>query len=89
MAMQLMQYLMIMKKRCFMFMDYITYQGVTQDVAEQKMLQELEHLFWKSHSSLEKVGFPTPGGVPIELEEAISVWMQPDVLLDIYLVLGG
>jgi hypothetical protein len=32
----------------FMFMDYITYQGVTQDVAEQMMLQDLEHLFRKS-----------------------------------------
>ncbi len=47
-------------KRCFMFMDYITYQGVMQDVAEQMMLQDLEHFFRKSHSSLEKFGFPTP-----------------------------
>jgi len=68
-------------KRRFMFMDYITYQGVTQDVAEQKMLQDLERLFRKSSSSLEKFGFPTPSGVPTELEEAISVWMQPDVLI--------
>ncbi len=59
---------------------YITYQGVTQDVAEQKILQDLKHLFQKSHSSFEKFGFPTPSGVPTELEEAISVWMQPDVL---------
>jgi hypothetical protein len=29
----------------FMLMDYITYQGVTQDVAEQKVLQDLERLF--------------------------------------------
>ncbi len=41
------------EKRCFMFMDYMTYQGVTQDVAKQKMLQDLERLFQKSHSSLE------------------------------------
>jgi hypothetical protein len=61
-------------------MDYITYQGVTQDVAEQKMLQDLERLFRKSHSSLEKNCFPTPSRVPTELEEAISFWMQPDVL---------
>ncbi len=61
------------KKHRFMFMDYITYQGVTQDVAEQKMLQDLERFFRKSHSSLEKFGFPTPSGVPTELEEAISV----------------
>jgi hypothetical protein len=58
---------------CFMFMDYITYQCVTQDVAEQKMLQDLERLFQKSHSSLEKFGFPTLSAVPTELEEAISV----------------
>jgi len=64
----------------FMFMDYITYQGVTQDVAEQLMLQDLEHLFRKSHSSLEKIGFPTPNNVPTELEEAITLWLKPDVL---------
>ncbi len=34
-------------KRRFMFMDYITYKGVTQDVAEQLMLQDLERLFRK------------------------------------------
>jgi hypothetical protein len=67
-------------KLCFMFMDYITYQGVTQDVAEQMMLQDLERLFRKSRSSLEKFGFPTPDNVPTELKEAISLWMQPDVM---------
>jgi len=67
-------------KWCFMFMDYITYQGVTQDVAEQLMLQDLEHLFRKSRSSLEKFGFPTPNNVPTELEEAITLWLKPDVL---------
>jgi len=67
-------------KRCLLFMDYITYQGVTQDVAKQMMLQDLERLFRKSHSSLEKFGFPTPDNVPTELEEAISLWMQPDVI---------
>ena len=65
----------------FMFMDYITYQGVTQDVAKQMMLQDLECLFRKSHSSLEKFGFPTPDNVRTELEEAISLWMQPDVIV--------
>ncbi len=64
----------------FMFMDYITYQGATQDVAEQMMLQDLERLFRKSRSYLEKIGFPTPNNVPTELEEAISLWMQPDIL---------
>jgi len=59
-------------------MDYITYQGVTQDIAEQMMLQDLERLFRKSRSSLEKFVFPTPDNVPTELEEAISLWMQPE-----------
>ncbi len=61
------------KRRHFMFMDYITHQGVAQVVAKQMILQDLEHHFRKSHSSLEKVGFPTPDGVPTELEEAISL----------------
>jgi hypothetical protein len=43
------------KRRCFMFMDYITYQGVAQVVAKQMMLRDLEHCFCKSHSSLEKL----------------------------------
>jgi hypothetical protein len=38
------------KKRCFMFMDYIMYQGVPQVVAKQMMLQDLEHCFRKSHA---------------------------------------
>ncbi len=63
-----------------MFVDYITYQGVPQVVAEQMMLQDLEHHFCKSHSSLEIFGFPTPDGVPTELEEVISLWMSPDIL---------
>ncbi len=67
-------------KRHFMFMDYINYQGVTQDVAEQLMLQDLERLFRKSRSSLEKFGFPTPNDVPSELEDAITLWLKPDVL---------
>jgi hypothetical protein len=61
------------KRRCFMFMNYNTSQGVAQVVAEQMMLQDLERCFCKSHSSLEKIGFPTPDGVPTELEEAMSL----------------
>jgi hypothetical protein len=61
-------------------MAYITYQGLAQVVAEQMMLQDLEHRFHKSNSSLEKFGFPTPDGVRTELEEAISLWISPDVL---------
>jgi hypothetical protein len=68
------------KRGCFMFMDYIMYQGVPQVVAKQMMLQDIEHCFCKRHSSLEKFGFSTPDGVPTELEEAISLWMSPDVL---------
>jgi hypothetical protein len=68
------------KRRHFMFMNYIKYQGVAQVVAEQMMLQDLEHCFRKSHSSLIKFGFPTTDGVPTEFEEAISLWMSPDVL---------
>jgi hypothetical protein len=63
-------------KRHFMFTDYITYQGVTQDVAEQLMLQDPECLFRKSPSSLEKFGFPTPNNAPTELEEAITLWLN-------------
>jgi hypothetical protein len=63
-----------------MFMDDITYQGVPQVVAKQMMLQDLELHFCKSHSSLENFGFPTPGWVPTELEDTISLWMSPDVL---------
>ncbi len=48
-----------------MFMDCITYQGVPQVVAEQMMLQDLEHRFCKSHSSLEKIGFPTPSAANV------------------------
>jgi hypothetical protein len=68
------------KKRGFAFMDYIMYQGVAQVIAKQMMLQDLERCFCKSHSSLEKIGCPTPDGVLTELEEAISLWMSPDVL---------
>jgi hypothetical protein len=68
------------KRRRFMFMDYITYQGVPQVVAKQMMLQDQERHFCKYHSSLENFGFPTPDRVPIELEEAISLWICPDVL---------
>jgi hypothetical protein len=48
------------KKRHFMFMDYITYQGVAQVVAKQMMLQYLKRHFHKSHSLFEKIDLPTP-----------------------------
>ncbi len=68
------------EQRSFMYMDYITYQGVSLMAAEQMMLQDLEHCFRKSRYLLEKFGFPIPDGVPTELEEAISLWRSPDVL---------
>ena len=40
------------------------------------MLQYLEHLFWKSHLSLDKFGFLIPDRVPTKLEEAVSLWMS-------------
>jgi hypothetical protein len=67
------------KRRCFMFIDYIIHNGLPELIAEQMMLQDMERHFWKSHSSLEKFGFPVPDGVPIELEEAMSLWMSPEV----------
>ena len=62
------------EKKRFMFMDYIIMHGVIETVAEQMMLQDLERKFRKSQSSMEKYGFPTPHGVPTELEEAITHW---------------
>ena len=38
------------ERRRFMFMDYITYSGVPELIAEQMMLQDLERHFCKSHS---------------------------------------
>jgi hypothetical protein len=67
------------ERRRFMFMDYITYRGVPELIAEQMMLQDLERHFRKSHSSLRKYGFPVPDGVPTELEEARSVWLSSEV----------
>jgi len=67
------------ERRRFMFMDYITYSGVPELIAEQMMLQDLERRFCKSHSSLRKYGFPVPDGVPTELEEAMSIWLSPEV----------
>ena len=61
------------KRRRFMFTDYIIYNGATEVVAEQTMLQDLERLFRKSNSSLDKFGFPIPDGVPTELAEAVSL----------------
>jgi hypothetical protein len=67
------------ERRRFMFMDYIIYNGATEVVAEQTMLQDLERLFRKSNSSLDKFGFPIPDGVPTELAEAVSLWMSLEV----------
>jgi hypothetical protein len=53
---------------------------VAQVDAKQMMLQDLEHPFCKSHSSLKQIGFPTPDRVSTELDEPISLWMSPGVL---------
>jgi hypothetical protein len=37
-------------------------------------------LFLQESFIIKKNGFPTPDVVPTELEEAISLWMSPDVL---------
>jgi hypothetical protein len=60
-------------------MDYITYQGVIEHVAEQMMLQDLERKFFRSQTSMAEFGFPTPQGVPTELEEVMSHWKNDDI----------
>ncbi len=47
---------------------------VTVKYAHNRMLQSLQRQFRKSHSSLEKYGFPKPNRVPTELEEDITVY---------------
>ena len=63
-----------------MYLDYLTYDDrtVTVEYAHNRMLQSLQRQFRKSHSSLEKYGFPKPNRVPTELEEEITVWMNDD-----------
>jgi hypothetical protein len=46
----------------------------TQVQAEMLMLCDLERRMHRSNSSLERYGFPKPGKVPTELEEAIATW---------------
>jgi hypothetical protein len=46
------------KKRHFMFMDYITYQGVAKVVAEQMMLLDLERCFLQESFIIGKIWFP-------------------------------
>ena len=67
-------------RRRWMYLDFIHYNDGTQtdNFAYNKMLQHLERQFCKSHSSLEKFGFPKPNGVPTEVEEEIRLWMNDD-----------
>lgn len=67
-------------RRKWMYLDFLHYHDGTQteDFAYNKMLQYLECQFRKSHSSLEKFGFPKPNRVPTELEEEIRIWMSDD-----------
>jgi hypothetical protein len=68
------------RRRRWMYLDYLTYDDrtVTVEYAHNRMLQSLQRQFRKSHSSLEKYGFPKPNRVPTELEEEITVWMNDD-----------
>jgi hypothetical protein len=66
------------KRRCFMFMDHVprcsTSGCQANDAARSRALFSQESFI------IGKFGFPTPDGVPTELEEAISLWMSPDIL---------
>ena len=46
------------KRRRFMFMDYKIYNGVTEVVAKQTMLQDLEHHFLEKSFIIGKNWFP-------------------------------
>jgi hypothetical protein len=61
--------------RNHMMRDYILDDN-PREVAEQMMLRDLQRLFHKSNSSLEKYGFPKPDGVPTELEKQQSKWIN-------------
>ena len=67
-------------RRRWMCLNFIHYNDGTQTVnfAYNKMLQYLKRQFCKSHSSLEKFGFPKPNGVPTEVEEELRLWMNDD-----------
>ena len=53
--------------------DYLC-DGKTQVQAEMLMLCGMERRMRRSNSSLEMYGFPKPGKVPTELQEAIVTW---------------
>jgi hypothetical protein len=60
----------IPEKICYLFQDYITFQGHSIEVAYAFMLIVLEKLFHKNGSSLVKYGFPPAPAVPTLLEDA-------------------
>jgi hypothetical protein len=66
----------IEEKRNYMMQDYIVLQGHSMEVSVQMMLRDLEHCFRRNNSSLEKFGFPTPDGVPTELEFEQAQWIN-------------
>jgi hypothetical protein len=65
-------------KKQYMMQDYIVLGGHSQEVAEQMMLKDLERIFRKNDSSLEKFGFPKPDQVPTELELQQTQWINEE-----------
>ena len=65
--------------RRFMYMDYIQFQNIqTEEYAQVLMLRDLERLFRKSRSSLEKYGFPKPNSLPTELQCEVLQWQNEE-----------
>ena len=60
-------------------MDYIQFQNIqTEEYAQVLMLRDLERLFRKSRSSLEKYGFPKPNSLPTELQCEVLQWQNEE-----------
>ena len=68
----------IEEKKQYMMQDCIILEGNSREVAEQMMLKDLEQIFWKNNSSLEKFGFPKPEKVPTELELQQVQWINEE-----------
>lgn len=66
-------------KRNYMLQDFIIFDHLNHNDAEQKMLQDLERKFRKENSSLQHFGFPMPAKVPTELELEQKHWKNPQV----------
>ena len=57
------------KRMHFMFMDYIIYNGATEVVAEQTMLQDLERLFGRVIHSCINLVSQYPMEYPLNLQK--------------------